>query len=46
MEIPGIREMEDLRGDYLQQLKAKGEWQEEFLQVRDGFGQIKPAAKK
>ena len=43
---PKVREMEDLRGDYLQQLKAKGEWQEEFLQVRDGFGQIKPAAKK
>lgn len=41
---PKVRAMGQLRENYLNDLKAKGEWKEEFLQVRDTFGQIKPAS--
>jgi tetratricopeptide (TPR) repeat protein len=41
---PKVRAMDALKDDYLNQLKSKGEWKEEYLQVRDSFGQIKPAS--
>ena len=41
---PKVKEMESLRQDYLDQLKAKGVFEEEMLQVNDSFGQIKPAS--
>ena len=41
---PKVRAMEQLRESYLAQLKGKGEWKEEYLQVRDTYGQIKPTS--
>lgn len=41
-EHPKVREMGKLRQDYIDELKAKGEWSEELLQVRESFGEIKP----
>lgn len=41
---PKVREMEALRDEYLRGLKSKGEWKEEYIEVRDSFGQIKPVS--
>ena len=43
---PKVREMEVLRQEYLDKLKAKGVFKEEMLQVNDAFGQIKPTNSK
>lgn len=43
---PAVKEMGTIRDKFLADLKAKGEWKDEYLQVRDGFGKIKPANKK
>ena len=41
-----VQAMAHLRSNFIKQLNSKREWKEEYLQVRDKFGEIKPVKKK